>query len=414
MEDGVIHEKDVVKDKKFEEVSILNPKEGFSKTLDLMKKGVELIYQGVLFHEDYIGRPDLLEKREGKSNFGDHYYVAIDIKSGKRLKVEYKTQMVFYSWLLEKIQGVLPETAYVINSEKVMLEFEIANEMERFIENLDKVRNIVDGNLPEPCYNGGCSECVWREVCVPLMVKKGEISLLPGLGKVVKKRLTNAGLTSIKDIAECKEEEVNEVKMAKFIRQAKSIVEDRVIVIREPNLYQPKVEIFFDIEGETELGIDYLYGLLVREGGKEQFFPIWADKPEDEEQMWNEFMEFMSKIKDFRMYHYTSYEVSSLKKLKEKYGCDEQLFDRIKDSCVDLHRVLLKTAVMPLHSYSIKDVAKYIGFRWREKNACGSQSLFWYFLWLDTGEEKWKQTIIDYNEDDVRATKILKDWLTNL
>jgi len=45
--------------------------------------------------------------------------------------------------------------------------------------------------------------------------------------------------------------------------------------------------------------------------------------------------------------------------------------------------------------------------------AGGAQSMFWYSRYLD-GEKEFKQTIIDYNEDDVKATRVLKDWLMTI
>ena len=38
------------------------------QTIELMRQGVPLIYQGVLIDGDHVGRPDLLEKVDGKSS----------------------------------------------------------------------------------------------------------------------------------------------------------------------------------------------------------------------------------------------------------------------------------------------------------------------------------------------------------
>ena len=58
-----------------------------------------------------------------------------------------------------------------------------------------------------------------------------------------------------------------------------------------------------------------------------------------------------------------------------------------------------------------EDIAKLLGFRWRNKQAGGAQSIFWYEAWLETGDRKILQDIIDYNEDDVVATAHLHRWL---
>ena len=120
------------------------------------------------------------------------------------------------------------------------------------------------------------------------------------------------------------------------------------------------------------------------------------------------------KIKDFKIYYYTSYELRSIRKLKEKYGADKKLFDKITNNMVDLHKVITRCVVLPLYSYSIKPIAKYLGFKWRDSKAGGAQSMFWYSRWLESGENKWKNIILEYNEDDVIATRVLKDWMNKL
>ena len=144
MEDGVTHEKEVIKDQNFEEVKIKDTKAAFKKTSELMELGVERIYQGVLIEKDMLGRPDLLEKRKGDSKFGDYHYVALDIKSGKRLKEEYKMQVMFYSLLLEKVQKRLPKKGHVININHETLDFDVKKALGKYNHNLSEIRKIVN------------------------------------------------------------------------------------------------------------------------------------------------------------------------------------------------------------------------------------------------------------------------------
>ncbi len=67
--------------------------------------------------------------------------------------------------------------------------------------------------------------------------------------------------------------------------------------------------------------------------------------------------------------------------------------------------------VFPIYFYGLKQICKFLGFSWRSTKAGGAQSIFWYEEWLATGNREILNTIIDYNEDDVRATKFLKDWI---
>jgi predicted RecB family nuclease len=53
------------------------------------------------------------------------------------------------------------------------------------------------------------------------------------------------------------------------------------------------------------------------------------------------------------------------------------------------------------------------GFQWRDANPSGEASMLWYELAL--GQDPQAQTsrsrILDYNEDDCRATRALRNWL---
>lgn len=83
------------------------------------------------------------------------------------------------------------------------------------------------------------------------------------------------------------------------------------------------------------------------------------------------------------------------------------------ESLVDIEKVVQKSVIFPLYFYSIKDIAKseFLGFKWRHEKAGGGQSVFWYEEWLETGNHEILNDIINYNEDDVRATEHLYNWL---
>lgn len=59
-------------------------------------------------------------------------------------------------------------------------------------------------------------------------------------------------------------------------------------------------------------------------------------------------------------------------------------------------------------------LAKYLGFRWRDAHPSGAASIQWFDEWVNTGSPEIKQRILDYNEDDCRATRVLLDGIRNL
>lgn len=75
--------------------------------------------------------------------------------------------------------------------------------------------------------------------------------------------------------------------------------------------------------------------------------------------------------------------------------------------------VIQNHVIMPLYFYSIKDIAKspFVNFQWQHEKAGGSQSIVWYQEWLEAQKRDILQDIINYNEDDVRATEAVHQWL---
>src|SRR3989338_8591104 len=131
----------------------------------------------------------------------------------------------------------------------------------------------------------------------------------------------------------------------------------------------------------------------------------------DEARIWNEFLDFLGSLEDFVIYHYASYEKQVFDRLSAQYGVSLALDEKFKNNAVDLFKLTTESAVLPLYFYSLKDVAKYLGFRWDSEDAGGAESVVWYNDYLKTGDKKIFDKILRYNEDDVRATLFVKDWL---
>ena len=100
------------------------------------------------------------------------------------------------------------------------------------------------------------------------------------------------------------------------------------------------------------------------------------------------------------------------KKLAEKYGGSRK-FTQFHSKLFDLEEARKKSVIFPLYFYSIKDIAKskFVNFQWRHTKANGAQSVFWYEQWLEETDCDVLNDIIDYNEDDVRATECFYLWL---
>lgn len=80
---------------------------------------------------------------------------------------------------------------------------------------------------------------------------------------------------------------------------------------------------------------------------------------------------------------------------------------------IDLHE-LAKRQIQTEGPLGLKQLASSAGFEWRDVNPSGEASMIWYELARrdrSTESQVSRQRILDYNEDDCRATKALRDWL---
>jgi len=396
-------------------------KTGAKETLDIMQKGESLIYQGVISHNNLVGIPDFLEKEKGKSKFGDFHYTVSDIKTGLSVKKKYVVQVIFYAYLLSKIQGVLPKKVYLILGDESRHEINVEDHLDLFKENLDEIKEIVKGKEIQPSRVSECPNCRWHDVCFDILLKRKDLSLLYKLTKKDLNELKENNIKNLNDVTKInpeefsQETEIPESRIKKWILQARSWTENKPILNGNISFPENETEIFLDFESEDST--HYLIGILARDKNKketEKTMQFVAHKREDEKKAWKDFIDFIEKQNDFVIYHYGPYEKKVLKQLGERHGISKALEKKISDSLFDLLKVFHDKIMLPTWSYSLKPVAKYIGFKWRNSSSKGDISMLWYDSYIKTGDKKFINMIKEYNEDDVIATRAIKDWLYKL
>ena len=422
---GLKHEKKMIKSRVFEEIKpelYKDLDEAFLATLELMKQGKN-IYHGVLMDQHWVGIPDLLEARPvepgAHSNFGDHYYVVYDAKSTREIRDDYKFQLVFYSLILERLQGVRPRQAYIINAEGEERSFPIDEFTSQFHLTREAIEKILDGEKPPPFLKSSCKHSPWYALCVEETEGCQDISLIYKLTQADQRRLYEADIRTVKDLAEAdlddlrsRFEDWNFDKILRFHNQANVLLSHQPIILKKPQFSAVANEIYFDIESDPTEGIDYLLGVLVKNSaGQTEYKYFLAQDKTDEADNWRRFLDWLEELEDFVIYHYSFYEQEIFNRLANRYGISLTLRDKFKNNTLDLHRITVETAVLPLYFYSLKDVARYLGFNWRDEKAGGAESVVWYNDWLKTGDKKIMDKILQYNEDDVRATLFVKEWL---
>jgi predicted RecB family nuclease len=412
-------------------------------TLQLMAQGVDRITQGVLriTLEDgmnLVTRPNLLVKQPGYSVFGDWVYEPIDIRLGKRPKMDYQIMAAYHAYVLSAVQGAWPENSWIILRQRGNYAVDLVDLLPRLQEMLqDCIQTLTpsqDGSLPEEpevfIAHNRCDLCPWLKHCYGVAQSTQHLSLLPGVTASRYVQLKAHHLTTVESVAIANPYKLEALPgfgahvAHKLVKQAQATLYNRAIAAPEDatpplisvdELPTAPVELYFDIEAAPEQNLIYLHGVLVvdRQAQTEVFHPMLAERQEDEGLVWEKFLDLVWQYPDAPIFHFCPYEVQTVKRMAELYHTPRHRIEPLLYRFVDLHERVTRVAILPIESYALKQIARWIGFDWRDAEANGAQSICWYSQWLETGDRNFLNLILRYNEDDCRATYWVKDWLVS-
>lgn len=197
------------------------------------------------------------------------------------------------------------------------------------------------------------------------------------------------------------------------------------------------VECDVDIEDDGG-GICYLIGVreTFRSRGeiRSRYTPFytWDNTEEAEAKVFAEFFTYVfstierakqSKSGAVRFFYYTDHESRYFLHLARKHAgrpgvpTVEQVEQFLaSDAWFDMRPVLGEQLVWPTPDRTLKSLAKYVKFFWRDEAPGGANSVAWYREAVTTDDEarseELKQRILAYNEDDVEATWVLREWVS--
>jgi uncharacterized protein len=413
---------------------------GAKATQSLMQQGVECITRGVLLVERangvcLVSCPDLLMKESGHSHYGNWRYVPKEIKLGKRPKLDYQITAAYHAYVLSLVQGTWPETCWLILRQREPYAVDLIEMIPRMQVILDDcIQLLLTQQEPDVFItHSRCDLCHWFSHCYALAKRDRHLSLLPGVTPSRYVYLQALQLTTVEALAATNPHQLEPLPgfgpqvAHKLVRQAQATLQNRALVkpfepdetpnplFYEEELPTSPVELYFDIEAAPEQNLVYLHGVLVvdRTSQTEVFHPLLADKPEDEQIIWEQFLELVWRYPTSPIFHFCPYEVQTVKRLADYYGSPMERIEPLLGRFVDLHERITRVATLPVESYALKPIARWLGFNWRDQDANGAQSIYWYSQWLTTGDRTHLDAILRYNEDDCRATYRVKDWLVN-
>ena len=448
-EKGTQFEHEVIKglEQPFLDLSIEKDGDRERLTLDAMKRGEALICGGRVSAGDLLGEPDLLRKEIGG-------YIPGDIKSGAGLegvsedsdgkpKLHYAVQLALYADVLERLGLSAGRRAFVwdIRGNEVPYDFTepqgprkpetLWDEYQAAVTDARAI--LAKQATPQAAYGGVCKLCHWYTHCLKGLAAADDLTLIPFLGRAMRDTM-QPSLPTIAALAECNPDGfingkktvfagIGPDRLRLFQARAALLKDDKPTPYLRAVVQLPvtSVELFFDTEVDPMRDIAYLHGIVERTGGdnaSERFVYFFAEdlSGEAEHAAFAAAYKYLSAEPEGTIFHYSKYERTIYRKLQQKYPdvCSSDDIERLfaPPKTIDLYTdVVLKATEWPTRDHSIKTLAHYLGFSWRDTHPSGAASIEWFDRWCRERDPATKQRILDYNEDDCRATRVLLDGI---
>lgn len=419
-------------------------------TLNAMRDGADVIYQGMLFDGDWLGFPDFLMKVSLPSALGNWSYEVVDTKLAREAKGGALIQVLLYADLLTAVQGVAPDSVHLElgGPEAPRHSFRVKHYgayyrslRRRFLEWVAAA----PAEMPlavDPVAH--CDICDWDYSCTRERRDVDHLSFVAGISRQQRKALVERGIDTLEalgglDPVATRIDGIKPGSLGRIHHQARLQLEgrrqDKAIhelltpVVPDQGLAALPVpsegDLFFDLEGDPyafDVGLEYLFGVADTKG---EYVARWSLDQATERETFEWFMDYVTErlkqYPDLHIYHYASYEPSAMKKLAGRYDTRIEELDRLLRGrvFVDLFRVVRQGLRASVESYSIKKMEQFYQFERQVDLRAASSALGNFEAWLQLGGTAEDggpllAEIEGYNKDDCISTLKLRDWLESL
>ena len=417
-------------------------------TLAAMQGGADVIFQATFFDGRWRGHADFLFKRPDRPSpgLGSWSYDIADTKLARSVKGGAILQMCVYAALLEDLQGVAPEWLEVITGDRV----HHRHRTDEFSAYFRYVRarfdaRLAEGLIGEPAATypdpvDHCRVCTWYPMCIDRRRSDDHLSIVAGMRRVDTERLVTADVPTLARLAVLPPERpvagIGTAQLGRLRDQARLQLHERVTGERTYELVAPdqddpgrglsalpepsRWDLFFDIEADpwaTEVGLEYLLGVVDDVDGAPRYQAIWGRTQEEEKAAFEHFIRLVIERLDahpeMHVYHYGGYESGAIKRLMLRHATCVDEVDRLLrgDVLVDLLNVVRQGVRVSVESYSLKQIEKsYMPRREGPVTEAGF-SVVAFETWLKDGDQTILDGIADYNRDDCVSTWMLRTWL---
>jgi predicted RecB family nuclease len=355
---------------------------------------------------------DGLKKVDGPSGLGDFHYVPMLFHEANAVGKAQRLLLELLGWILSRSQGRLPAYGIVWHGRECKVtKVRLNPDTQRSERLLRELKEMASPGLPPSLIlNNHCPVCEFRQRCHDQAVQEDNISLLRGIGDKEIRKLNRKGIFTIAQLS-CIFRLRKRGKRVKrqnqphyFALQASAIRDKKIYVLKPPPIPSSPVRIYLDIEGNSERTFVYLLGMIVDDRGNETRYSLWADRPEEEELIFQQMLEIISRYEDFRLIHFGSYEAAFFRRMKKTFTGHPTL-TKLTERSINILPTIYSHIYFPLHSNGLKAIGSYLGCTWSDPDASGLKSIILRSKWETLHDENLKQELVRYNLEDCMALK---------
>jgi uncharacterized protein len=404
-----------------------------------MRAGTEVIYQATFSREGWRGRADFLIRVDEPSDIGDWSYEPWDTKLARTAKPAAVLQLVWYAGEIAAVQGRMPERVHVVLGTSDVETYHPADFDAYLRVAQRRLRAHVESapeTYPWPCEH--CSRCDFASVCRERWVADDHLTRVASIRRDQIGKLSTVDVTTltalgeappglaVRRLAPAMVEKLRDQAALQLQRYRTGELPYRLLLPEDRRglglLPTPSPgDLFFDMEGDPfydpTFQLEFLLGVLWREvDGSTTYRALWAQDREGERRAFEEFVDLVDERKrlfpDMHVYHYGTYEPSTLARLMGMHATREERIDAFLrgEVFVDLLQVVRQGIRAGVESYSLKDVEQLF-FTRRAEVSSGNEAMIEFERWLDDRDPSRLEAIAAYNEEDCLATLELREWL---
>lgn len=454
---GLAHEQDCLADYRRQGRSILEvPAKGAGETFAAWVDRVgnpfdadwDVVYQMPFVHDGIRGVADFVVRVEDPDT-GAACYEPVDAKLTRtEAKPGHVLQLCFYADAIEALTGGAPRQMHIWLGSGRQESLRVNDFLPYWRRLRGQLADALDAGpaeatVPQPCPH--CEFCEFNTVCDQQWRSEDSLIYVAGIRQLDIAALTAAGVPTLTALAQAEGplQGVRPERLTRLVDQAALQVQ----TLQRPDEPPPFAiippgedatwgrgleelprsddgDVFLDYEGHpfwrADAGLFFLFGLLERGADRQWCYRAWwAHDLTQEATAVTELVDYLTqrraRFPRMHVYHYNHTERSALQTMTESHRVAEVELAALVDTgaFIDLYAIARNSIQAGVESYGLKYLERLTDFERSHDIDQGADAVVQYERYLAEKNASDLDAIAVYNEDDVRATLALRDWLVS-